>query len=66
MNSLLILCFAAQSNSFAKNDIDAIQVEIIHFNNDNPKGKLKIRFIRNKNKSDTTINQKAFIFSHNE
>jgi hypothetical protein len=61
--SLLILYFAIQSKSFAKNDIDPvrpIQIEAINFNIDNPKGKIKIRFIRNEDKSDTTNKPKGF------
>jgi hypothetical protein len=60
---LLILCFAIQSKSFAKNNIDPvrpIQIETINFNIDNPKGKIKIRFIRNEDKSDTTNKPKGF------
>jgi hypothetical protein len=61
--SLLILCFASHYKSFAKNDIDPIrQINIDDFNwtIDNPKGKLKIRFVRNEDKSDTTNKPKGF------
>jgi hypothetical protein len=61
--SLLILCFAIQSQSFAKNDNDPIRqilTDEIHWTIDNPKGKLKIRFIRNEDKSDTTNKPKGF------
>jgi hypothetical protein len=61
--SLLILCFASQSHSFAKNDIDPIrqiQIDAIKWTIDNPKGKIKIRFVRNEDKSDTTNKPKGF------
>jgi hypothetical protein len=61
--SLLILFFISQSKSFAKNDIDPIrqiQLNAINWTIDNPKGKLKIRFIRNEDKSDTTNKPKGF------
>jgi hypothetical protein len=60
---LLLLYFTNQSNSFAKNEIDPIkQIEIneVKWTIDNPKGKLKIRFIRNEDKSDTTNKPKGF------
>ena len=62
--SLLILCYIGQSNSFAKNNIDPIrQIQINTFNwtIDNPKGKYKIRFIRNEDKSDTTSKPRGFL-----
>lgn len=60
---LLILYFAIQSKSFAKIDvapIRPIQIEVINLSIDNPKGKIKIRFIRNEDKSDTTNKPKGF------
>ncbi len=61
--SLLILFSGILFQSFAKNDIDPIrqiQVEPINWIIDNPKGKIKIRFIRNEDKSDTTNKPKGF------
>ncbi len=61
--SLLILFFISQSKSFAKNDIDPIRhipVDAINWTIDNPRGKIKIRFIRNEDKSDTTNRPKSF------
>ena len=61
---LLILYFLCQSKSFAKNDIDPTQqiyLEKITWKIDNPKGKYKIRFIRNEDKSDTTNRPKGFL-----
>jgi hypothetical protein len=61
--SLLFLCSLSQYNTFAKNDIDPIrqiQYEAISWTIDNPKGKLKIRFIRNEDKSDTTNKPRGF------
>jgi hypothetical protein len=61
--SLFILSLITITNSFAKNDIDPIRqipIDGINWNIDNPKGKLKIRFIRNEDKSDTTNKQKGF------
>ena len=60
---MLILCLASQVQSFAKSDIDPIrhiQVDAINWTLDNPKGKLKIRFIRNEDRSDTTNKPKGF------
>lgn len=62
--SLLILFFLSQSNSFAKNDIDPIRqipVDATNITIDNPRGKIKIRFIRNEVKSDTTSRPKGFL-----
>ena len=59
---LSILFFVSQSKSFAKNDIDPIRQFSIDATNliiDNPKGKIKIRFIRNEDKSDTTNRPKG-------
>jgi hypothetical protein len=61
--SLLILCLMCQFQTFAKNDFDPIrqiQIDAINWTIDNPKGKLKIRFIRNEDKSDTTNKPKGF------
>ncbi len=59
----LIFLFLVISKSFAKNDIDPIrQIQLNEFNwaMDNPKGKIKIRFVRNEDKSDTTNKPKGF------
>ena len=59
---LSILFFVSQFKSFAKNDIDPIRqipVDAINLIIDNPKGKIKIRFIRNEDKSDTTNRPKG-------
>lgn len=59
---LSILFFVSQSKSFAKNNIDPIKQLSIDATNliiDNPKGKIKIRFIRNEDKSDTTNRPKG-------
>lgn len=60
---LTIFSLLNHGQSFAKNDIDPFrQIEKNHLNFfiDNPKGKLKIRFLRNEDKSDTTNQQKGF------
>jgi hypothetical protein len=60
---MLIISITSQLKSFAKNDIDPIrqiQIHAINWTIDNPKGKLKIRFIRNEDKSDTTNKPKGF------
>ena len=60
---LLLFYFISQSEIFAKNDIDPIrylQVDGINWTYDNPKGKIKIRFIKNEDKSDTTNRPKGF------
>jgi hypothetical protein len=60
---LLILYFTHQPKSFAKNEFDPIrqiQFDATNWTIDNPKGKLKIRFIRNEDKSDTTNKPKGF------
>ena len=49
--------------SFTKNNFDPIrqiQIQEINWTIDNPKGKFKIRFIRNQDKSDTTNRAKGF------
>lgn len=59
---LSILFFVGQFKSFAKNDIDPIRqipVDATNLIIDNPKGKIKIRFIRNEDKSDTTNRPKG-------
>lgn len=59
----IIFYLASQAVTFAKNDIDPfkqIQTIDISWSVDNPKGKLKIRFIRNEDKSDTTSKPKGF------
>ena len=61
--SLLILFFVSQPKSFAINDIDPIRQipdDAINLTIDNPKGKTKIRFIRNEDKSNTTNRPKGF------
>jgi hypothetical protein len=60
---MIILSITSQLKSFAKNDIDPIrqiQIHAFDWTIDNPKGKLKIRFIRNEDKSDTTNKPKGF------
>lgn len=62
--TLLVLCCLYHSKSSAKNHIDPIRqihFDAINWSVDNPKGKLKIRFIRNEDKSDTTNRPKGFL-----
>jgi hypothetical protein len=60
---LLILLFISISTSFGRNDFDPIRqipIEAINWSVDNPKGKIKIRFVKNEDKSDTTNKPKGF------
>lgn len=60
---LLVFYFLSQSDVIAKNDIDPIKYYKLDENIwvlDNPKGKIKIRFIKNEDKSDTTNKPKSF------
>ena len=61
--SILFFCSVSINKSFAKNDINPvrqIQIDEVNWTIDNPKGKIKIRFVRNENKSDTTNKPKGF------
>ena len=52
------------SKSLATNEIDPIRhlpSDEIHLTMDNPKGKIKIRFIRNEYKTDSTNRPKGFL-----
>lgn len=60
---ILLFCSVNINISFAKNEINPvrlIQIDEINWTIDNPKGKIKIRFIRNEDKSDTTNKPKGF------
>ena len=60
---LLVFYFTSQFAVFAENDIDPNSYNKPDENNwvlDNPKGKIKIRFVRNEDKSDTTNRPKGF------
>ena len=61
---LLAFYFINQSEIFAKNDIDPVKYYKVDDNYnwvlDNPKGKIKIRFVKNEDKSDTTNKPKSF------
>ncbi|MEY4539912.1 MAG: hypothetical protein RLZZ306_1669 [Bacteroidota bacterium] len=61
--SMLIIYCLNTNKSFAKNDFDPIrqiQIDAINWQIDNPKGKIKIRFVKNEDKSDTTNRPKGF------
>ena len=60
---LLVFYFTSQSEVFANDDIAPIRFYKLYDNSrilDNPKGKIKIRFVRNEDKSDTTNKSKSF------
>ncbi len=61
---LFVLCLALSVfQSFANIVIDPIrqiQMDEMEWSMDNPKGKWKIRFVKNENKSDTTNRPKGF------
>jgi hypothetical protein len=62
--SIVFLCFLAScSTSFGNIIIDPIrqiQMDDYELLMDNPKGKFKIRFVKNDDKSDTTNKPKSF------
>ena len=62
LSLFIFLCFTVNKTN-AKNDFDPIrqiQIDAINWQVDNPKGKIKIRFVRNEDKSDTTNRPKGF------
>ena len=60
---ILFFCFVNINKSFSRNEINPVrqtQIDEVNWTIDNPKGKIKIRFIRNEDKSDTTNKPKGF------